>query len=306
MIPKGYLYVICCACSFGFIPTLAKLTYNEGASLELVAFFRIIAGSFLMGIWSGWSYRKKLISVIDQTLQAINRPIALLVVVIGIFIAGMSLGYLSSYKYIPVSLSVLLFFTFPFWVLLINFIIDGVAVKPLKLLAFILAFSGLALCLGPNWNVLDPRGIALVLFGSLCSAGMIVGASKATQVISMPDLIFLSNTIGAIIVGLILFFSDSFSMSHTIGGWSGIASICILFVLGQLSLFAAIKFIGSAQTSLMLNIEPLVTIATAFLLLGERLILSQSIGVAVILMALFMTSSESSKFSLFINNNKSD
>mgnify|MGYP003313064757 CR=1 FL=1 len=41
MIPKGYLYVICCACSFGFIPTLAKLTYNEGASLELVAFFRI-------------------------------------------------------------------------------------------------------------------------------------------------------------------------------------------------------------------------------------------------------------------------
>ena len=73
-----------------------------------------------------------------------------------------------------------------------------------------------------------------------------------------------------------------------------------------LSLFAATKFIGSAQTSLMLNIEPLVTIATAILLLGERLILSQSIGVAVILIALFMTSSESSKFFLFINNNKSD
>ena len=174
MIPKGYLYVICCACSFGFIPTLAKLTYNEGTSPELVVFFRIFAGSFLMGIWSGWSYRKKLIPVIGQTLQAINRPIALLVVVIGIFIAGMSLGYLSSYKYIPVSLSVLLFFTFPFWVLLINFIIDGVAVKPLKLLALLLAFSGLALCLGPNWHVLDPRGIALALFGSLCSAGMIV------------------------------------------------------------------------------------------------------------------------------------
>ncbi len=95
-------------------------------------------------------------------------------------------------------------------------------------------------------------------------------------------------------------------MSHTIVVWSGIASICILFVLGQLSLFAATKFIGSAQTSLMLNIEPLVTIATAFLLLGERLILSQYIGVAVILIALFMTSSESSKFVLFINNNKSD
>ena len=107
-------------------------------------------------------------------------------------------------------------------------------------------------------------------------------------------------------MGLILFFSDSFSMSHTIGGWSGIASICILFVLGQLSLFAATKLIGSAQTSLMLNIEPLVTITTAILLLGERLILSQSIGVTMILMALFMASWKSSKFSLFRNNNKSD
>ena len=90
MISKGYLYVISCACSFGFIPTLAKLTYNEGTSPELVVFFRIFAGSVFMGIWSGWSYRKKLISVISQTLQAINRPIALLVVLIGIFIAGMS------------------------------------------------------------------------------------------------------------------------------------------------------------------------------------------------------------------------
>ena len=53
MISKGYLYVISCACSFGFIPTLAKLTYNEGTSPELVVFFRIFAGSVFMGIWSG-------------------------------------------------------------------------------------------------------------------------------------------------------------------------------------------------------------------------------------------------------------
>ena len=42
MIPKGYLYVICCACSFGFIPTLAKLTYIEGTSPELVFFFAFL------------------------------------------------------------------------------------------------------------------------------------------------------------------------------------------------------------------------------------------------------------------------
>jgi drug/metabolite transporter (DMT)-like permease len=202
----------------------------------------------------------------------------------------MSLGYLSSVKYIPVSLSVLLFFTFPFWVLILNYFIDGVVVSRLNILSFVLAFFGLAICLGPSWEVLDWRGIALVLGGSLCSAGMIIGASKATKLVSMTDLVFLSNTVGVIFVGLLLYLTDSFSLSHTIDGWSGIAVICILFIIGQLSLFAATKSIGSTQTSLILNIEPLVSIGAAIFLLGENLVFSQSLGVAVILLALILPS----------------
>jgi len=38
MIPRGYLYVFGCASSFGLITTLAKLTYDEGASPQTVVF----------------------------------------------------------------------------------------------------------------------------------------------------------------------------------------------------------------------------------------------------------------------------
>ena len=299
MIPQGYLYVFGCASSFGLITTLAKLTYDEGASPQTVVFFRILAGSLLMGIWSAYSHRKNLKHVIRKSLQKANLPIALLVFVIGSCIAGMSLGYLGSVKYIPVSLSVLLFFTFPFWVLLLNFFIHGIVVNRLKLVAFVLAFAGLSLCLGPTWDVLEWWGITLVLGGSLCSAGMIVGASEATHKIPMSDLVFLSNTIGALFVGLILYITDSFSLTQTSGGWSGIAAICILFVIGQLSLFSATKYIGSAQTSLMLNIEPLVSILAAIILLGESLVLSQTMGVVVILVALILASTNQQVFSVF-------
>ena len=304
MIPRGYLYVFGCASSFGLITTLAKLTYDEGASPQTVVFFRILAGSLMMGVWSAYSHRNNLKYVIRKSLQATNLPIVFLIIVIGFCIAGMSLGYLGSVKYIPVSLSVLLFFTFPFWVLLLNFIIHGIVVSWLKLFAFVLAFSGLALSLGPTWEVLDWRGIALVLGGSICSAGMIVGATKATQIISMSDLVFLSNTIGVILVGLILFFTDSFSLTQTTWVWSGIATICILFVFGQLSLFAATKTIGSVQTSLMLNIEPLVSILAAVILLGESLVLSQTLGVAVILGALVLASATQQGFSFFKKINR--
>ena len=242
--------------------------------------------------------------MIRKSLQATNLPIVFLIIALGFCIAGMSLGYLGSVKYIPVSLSVLLFFTFPFWVLLLNFIIHGIVVSWIKLFAFVLAFSGLALSLGPTWEVLDWRGIALVLVGLIFSVGMIVGATKASQIISMSDLVFLSNTIGVILVGLIIFFTDSFSLNKTTWVWSVIATICILFIIGQLCLFAATKTIGSEQTSLMLNIEPLVSILAAVILLGESLVLSQTLGVAVILVALLLASATQKRFSFFKKKNR--
>ena len=296
MIPRGYLYVIGCACSFGIITTLAKITYDEGASPSTVVFFRLLAGSLLMGILSAWSRRKNLLSRKSKPEFSNTWHLRVLIVLTGISIAVMSLGYLGSVKYIPVSLSVLLFFTFPFWVLLLNYFIDGEVPGRLKLLAFVIAFFGLALTLGPNWEVLDWRGISLVLAGALGASGMIIGGAKSVQLISMRNLVFFSNTVGAVLVGIILLLTDTFSLSQTPLGWAGITSICILFVIGQLFLFAATRHIGSAQTSIMLNLEPFVSIGAAMLLLGERLELSQSLGVLVVIIALFLASDLTRKF----------
>ena len=251
-----------------------------------------------MGIMSAWSHRKNLLSGKSKPESSNTWRLRVLIIVTGISIAVMSLGYLGSVKYIPVSLSVLLFFTFPFWVLLLNYFIDGEVPERLKLIAFVIAFFGLALTLGPTWQVLDWRGIALVLAGALGSAGMIIGGAKSVQLISMSNLVFFSNTVGAVLVGIILLLTDSFSLSQTPLGWAGIASICVLFVLGQLSLFAATRHIGSAQTSIMLNLEPFISIGAAMLLLGERLQLSQSLGVLVVISALFMASGLTRKFSI--------
>ena len=302
MIPRGYLYVIGCASSFGIITTLAKITYDEGASPPTVVFFRLLAGSILMGIMSAWSHRKNLRSGKSKPESSNTWRLRVLIIVTGISIAVMSLGYLGSVKYIPVSLSVLLFFTFPFWVLLLNYFIDGEVPERLKLIAFVIAFFGLALTLGPTWQVLDWRGIALVLAGALGSAGMIIGGAKSVQLISMRNLVFFSNTVGAVLVGIIILLTDTFSLSQTPLGWAGIVSICVLFVFGQLFLFAATSHIGSAQTSIMLNLEPFISISAAMLLLGERLELSQSLGALVVIIGLFLASDLTPKFSISSKN----
>ena len=67
---------------------------------------------------------------------------------------------------------------------------------------------------------------------------------------------------------------------------------------------AATKTIGSVQTSLMQNIEPLVSILAAVILLGESLVLSQTLGVAVILVALVLASATQQGFSFFKMKNR--
>jgi len=54
----------------------------------------------------------------------------------------------------------------------------------------------------------------------------------------------------------------------------------------------------------MVNIEPLVSILAAAILLGESLVLSQTLGVAVILVALVLASATQQGFSLFKKINR--
>ena len=298
MIPRGYFYVICCACSFGFITTLAKISFNEGATPHTVVFFRILSTSILMGIWSFWTGGKLKSGGKNKEQVPSRLPLPLIILVTGICISVMSLGYLGSVKYIPVSLSVLLFFTFPFWVLIINYIIDREIPKLHKLFAFIVAFFGLALSLGPTWEVLDLLGIVLVLCGSVASAGFIVAGSKAVHLVATPILLFYSNTLAVFLVGAVMIYSETFSISLTILGWTGIGAVCFLFTIGQFFLFTGTKHTGSTQASLILNVEPLISIVAAIILLGEQLSIAQYIGVAVVITALLMAGDNPKRFFL--------
>ena len=108
---RGAFYAIGYAVTFGVITSLAKFTYDHGASPQTAVWSRILA-AVLMGGWHVLSSR---------TRKPLNTPVAsekisaaLPVLVVAISVAVMSLGYLGSVYFIPVSLSALLFFTFPF------------------------------------------------------------------------------------------------------------------------------------------------------------------------------------------------
>jgi hypothetical protein len=94
------------------ITSLAKFTYDHGASPQTVVWSRILAAAVLIGGWHVLSSRKR--KPLNTPVASEKTSAALPVLVVAISVAVMSLGCLGSRYFIPVNLSALLFFTFPF------------------------------------------------------------------------------------------------------------------------------------------------------------------------------------------------
>ena len=69
-------------------------------------------------------------------------------------------------------------------------------------------------------------------------------------------------------------------------GWIGLGGATLCYVLGFVLLFAAMKLLPPSQTAVMMNIEPIVSITAATLLLGEVTRPVQWIGILIMLAAL--------------------
>jgi drug/metabolite transporter (DMT)-like permease len=99
---------------------------------------------------------------------------------------------------------------------------------------------------------------------------------------------FVGNALAVpILLVLMVTFSEPALPTTPAATWSLVA-VCGFYVSALLLMFAAIKVSGAVVTALILNLEPLVSILTAAVLLGETLTPSQYGGSALVLAALVL------------------
>ena len=81
--------------------------------------------------------------------------------------AGVGIGYMSAVAFIPVSVAVVIFFTFPILIVLLSPLVDGGGMRGSLLVLAAIAFTGVALVIGPGIGALDWRGVALAGLASI-------------------------------------------------------------------------------------------------------------------------------------------
>lgn len=278
------------ALSYGGITTLARLSYDGGGSPASLILIRFVFAAAVLALIA-W----RVVGTLD--LPAGCRRGAILTGIV--WLLGTS-GYMGSVHFIPVGLAALLFFTFPLWVALFARLVEQAPLSLAGTLAFPLAFAGLALALGPSWATLDPVGIALALFGGLCAAGtfllsrrplerapvlVFAAWTNSVALLTMVPLLLLHGALpGEPVASLALTWPDS-----TLA-WLAKGGATLAYLVAVLATFGAIRSAGAARTALLMNLEPLISLALAGLLLGELLSPLQWLGALLVIAAVVLGS----------------
>ena len=268
--------VLLSAAFFGLITTFSKFAYNAGANPLTVVETRTAAFVLVFG---AFQLAKRRSFMLPRRIFIATFPMS-----VGIMV--MSIGYLASVFFIKVSLAVVLFYSFPMIVALLAVATGRERIALPKALALVVAFGGLVMAIGLESGSLDWRGVALVMAGALGVAANLTFTGRYFAAADGLTLNVWNNLWGALALGAYLILSDSLAWPTTGVGWACLGGVATCYVLGLPLMFGALKYLPPSQTAVMFNLEPVVSIIVATLLLGEVTLPMQWLGVAIMLAAL--------------------
>jgi len=252
---------------------------NDGIDINTSNAVRYCWATILLWIW------QKTISK-PQGIMPRERYAAL---VLGLAVFLMGVGYLGATRYIPVSLSVLIFYTGPFFIIIISRFTENEPITVLRLAAICMAFFGLILIMGiKTTGSLPIRGILLGFTAAIGMALFVTLSSLTIRKASPQTVNLYSLFSGTLLFGLFLYVIGGPTGTITLSGVLKLIGSGLSIAIGYITFFSGLKIIGPVKASILLNAEPVYTIALAALFLGERLSPNQFLGAALVITSIIL------------------
>ncbi len=263
---------------YGFNTTLSKLAYATGTTPVSLTFVRFALSAVLLAA---------LVLVLGKTWRIRVAPAVFAACVLGMVMT--SIGHLGAVNFIPVSLSAIIFYTFPLLVIAWKRLAQRTPVARRELAAFGLAFAGIGVALGPEFHSLDPVGIALAACGA-CGATLFILSYERFP----PDTDAYVGTLWIMLASVALslvalpFGFDLVPPAQPVG-WFYLVAVTLTSVIAFVLSLQAIPRIGGGAFALFMNFEPVVIFLLAWLVLAEAMTPERLLGIGLIVFALFLS-----------------
>jgi drug/metabolite transporter (DMT)-like permease len=275
---KGGVYSgLLAAFLLGWAPVLGKFAYKEQVKpIDLAVFRTIIAAIFLWLLYLLF-WRKRILI----RLQDIGSCL-----LVGAVNGVGSLFYYNGLGRLDASRAALLGATIPIWV--VAFLsASGQKTRMITLFQLIASLIGALLVTSP-WvmgNQTDYLGVMLMIASAAVNGWyFVMGQWVLSEIPSRSATLYIISGM-AITVTLIKFISiPSLTVLHTpITGWYFIIILGLTTALSRMAMFFSLEKLGGAQTAIINLTELTVSLALAFVILGDRLYWYQWVGAVLLL-----------------------
>jgi drug/metabolite transporter (DMT)-like permease len=274
---RGLTFVALSAASFGAMAIFARAAFASGANVNGI----LIARFAIAGL------------VLSALMLALGRPwprgraLAFAVGMGALGYVGQAMCFFAALQYASAGLVALLLYVYPTLVCLLSAMFFGEKLTAKKLALLATGFAGLSLMLGGGGSG-TPTGIALGLAAAaFYSVYIVVGARElgGTDALASTTVVCLAALAMVCAIGWV----ETPRFPQLAWGWAALAAIALVStVVAILAFFAGLKRVGPSLASVVSTLEPVVTVALAWLVLGESLTTAQFLGGTLVLAAAVM------------------
>ena len=281
---RGAVLCLVSAAAFGTLGIFGRLASDAGASVAttLLVRFGLAALLFaavlrLTGRWSA--------------LRQLPRRVVLTGLALGA--AGYSVQsglYFAAIGRLDVSMVALLLYTYPAFVTLAALALGRAAPSLRTGAALAIASAGLVLVLvAAGTGAFDVPGALMALGASLTYTTYILVSDRIVGEVdpfALALLVLTGATVSFTVAGLA---TSSLDFSVSGEAWLWLAAIAVVSTVVAVSaFFAGLRRVGPSEAAILSTFEPPVTVALAFVVLGERLAVVQLAGGALVLGAVIL------------------
>ncbi len=263
----------------GMAPVLGKLAINAGAESFTVAAWRTVTAALLL-----W-----LVYVLVARRYIYIYPAGLLgCVVVGAVNGIGSLFYYGGLGMLDASLTQLLNGTYLIFAVLLSRL-GGERLGWRLRIRVLLAFAALVIITGFGSAPVNWLGVGLMLANALMFAGTVILSQYVLYEMPAPTVTLYTLTTMALLVTIVwAAVGQPLEAQALEMALPPILALGLTTALSRLALFAGVKFFGSLQTAILALTEIGVTLALAFVVLGDRLTPPQLIGVGLMVISILM------------------
>ncbi len=285
---EGVILVATSAAGFSTLGILGKLAYASGLNLPSILAFRFLGTAAIL--WGWLLLRGSLERSRHRWQVPLNQAIkATLLGAIGYTVQATL--FFSALLYTGAGVATLLLYTYPAFVTLLAWLVEGETPDRYRKLALAVALMGCLLTADLSQSTVAPLGVIFGLgSGIWYSLYLMFGARlvKSVEPVVTSAYVSLGASFSFVLATLAI---SHFTLPNNLESFSSVVGITLLATaLPLVTLFAGIQKVGTTRAAIISTIEPVMTVLLGILFLGETLKGNQLIGGLMVVTSVILAS----------------